>query len=224
VSRDREAAAALKARKAALKAQQAERLAAAREDMARKREAIARRGGPMGEREAARKKRRRRRLLLAALVLLLLLLFRDCRCSSPEPGAEAPAPGAGPAAEVEDSPPTAPLPGGHVARQDRPEYASATPEALPWIGAFRMQVAARGPRLAECFVGADRPGALKWTASVEPTQGRVSDHLLEPTLMSDGLTREQQSCAADVLSEPTYTLDADGERATPARVSMVIEF
>jgi len=211
----REAREALKARAAAQK----ERLKARQAEL---REGLKQGGGRPGA--AAVENRRLRRLLLAMSALLLLLLVRDCRRDEPTPCPEPEVcePAEGETAEPDE--PAAALPGGRVDRQDRPEYASATPEALPWIRAFRMQVAARGPRLAGCFVGVGRPGALKWTTSVEPSQGRVSDHLLEPTSMSEGLTREQQDCAVGVLSDPLYTLEADGERATPSRVSMLIEF
>jgi hypothetical protein len=107
---------------------------------------------------------------------------------------------------------------------DRPDYATPPPDPMPWIASFRLQVSARSPRLAACFVGAPRPGALKWTASVEPGTGRVSDHTLEPALESDPLTAEQKACLLAVLSDPPYRLAVEGARATPSRVSVAIEF
>ncbi len=181
-------------------------------------------------RRATPRKRSTRRwrwlLALLILLLLLLLLLRNCSCgteaSGPPPVDEpaSPLPGAD---EPEVTPPEAP-PNHRVARRDRPEYALEQPEPLPWITAFRLQVAARSPRLAECFVGAHRPGTLKWTAEVEPIHGRVSDHTLEPTLLSDALTRPQRACALEVLSDPPYTLEAGSPRSTPSRVGIVIEF
>ena len=75
------------------------------------------------------------------------------------------------------------------------------------------------------FVGADRPGRLKWTAAMAPVDGRVSEHTLEPTVAEEVLTKQQKTCVIGVLSEPPYRLDVgEGKRATPSRVGMVIEF
>ena len=162
---------------------------------------------------------RRRWLLL--LLLLLLLFLLPCE-PPPAPQAAAPCP-APPVAAA--APTTAPAPApAKVAKKKRPRFPSPAPEPLPWLAAFRLQVAARSPRLAECFTGADRPGALKWTTAVEPRDGRVSDHTFEPTLASGDLTSAQRACVVAVLSEPTYRLDAGTAPSTPPRVAMVIEF
>ncbi len=173
--------------------------------------------------------RRRRRFWSRVLMgLLLLWLLRDCRCQPPELPEEPPArsgaaaPGAAPVVEAQPRPP--PSAPGRIQPTRRPAFDNEALDPLPWLAAYRLQVAARSPRLAECFVGAPNPGTLEWTASVEPSLGRVSDQRLEPTLLSDELTRRQRSCAFAVLSDPPYLLDSAGERATPARVSMVIEF
>jgi hypothetical protein len=156
-------------------------------------------------------------------VLLLLLLLRSCPAEEPAapevPVVVAPA--------VVPAPPPAPLPPpaptGRVATRGRPSFETPVPAPLPWVSSFRMQVAARSPRLAECFVGADRPGKLKWTASVSPVDGRVSEHVLEPMLVTDAISGEQRACVLGVLSDPPYRLDDDG-RTTPSRVGVVIEF
>ncbi len=166
--------------------------------------------------------RPRRRLLVVLLLLLLLLLFKDCSCETPEPGpGREPIP---PAEPVEEEAGPAPIPPGRISRKARSRYQPETPEALPWLAEFRMQVAARSPRLAECFTGIEQPGALRWTTSVEPVSGQVSEHDLEPTLASMELSRSQRECVIAVLVEPTYRLPTDGERSTPARVGLVIEF
>jgi len=95
-------------------------------------------------------------------------------------------------------------------------------------------VIARGPRLSACFNGAQRPGALRWTAAVDPVRGTLSDQTLEPTLDGDELTRSQRVCAFDVLADPGYSLsdaglddaglDGAGDRDASIRVGMVIEF
>jgi hypothetical protein len=175
-----------------------------------------------------KKRRRRRWPWLVLLALVLLVLLRDCSCAEeppPPPPPEPTAPSGPPAELVQEAPPEAQSPAPRrVARRDRPEYGNEKPPALPWLDAFRLQVAARSPRLAACFIGAERPGRLKWSASVEPIQGTVSDHTLQPTLSTAALTRQQRSCLVDVLSDPSYRLDAGDPQATPSRVSMVIEF
>ena len=206
---------ALRARRREIRAELARRKAAARAALAQKQHAL----GVGGK----RKQRHQRRLMALLLLILLLALLPDCRCSESEPVAGSPPPPVEGTGEAEAEPSEEPL-GGRIRRQDRPEYASVAPAPLPWLDAFRMQVAARSPRLATCFVGADQPGTLRWTTSVEPVTGQVSDHELEPTLLSAPLTRRQKACIIDVLSAPTYQLQADGERATPSRVGMVLEF
>lgn len=165
------------------------------------------------------KRDRRRRWLLLALLLLLLGLC----VSAPPPPDAAPTRPTEPAATLQSPPAPAP-PTGRVARKARPRFENVAAEPLPWLAAFRLQVAARSPRLAECFAGAARPGALKWTAAVEPRHGRVSDHAVEPTLSSDELTGAQRACVVAVLSEPAYRLVSEGSPSTPSRVGMVIEF
>lgn len=205
---------ALRARRREIKAELARRKAAARAALAKKRQALG--GGKK------RKERHRRRLVALLLLILLLALLPDCRCSAPEPPPRSAAqPTEGAAAE--DALPPAML-GGEIRRQDRPEYASVAPAPLPWLDAFRMQVAARSPRLATCFVGVSQPGTLKWTTSVEPVTGQVSEHALEPTLLSEPLARRQKACIIEVLSDPSYQLPANGERSTPSRVGLVLEF
>ncbi|MES2639496.1 MAG: hypothetical protein V4850_08420 [Myxococcota bacterium] len=155
-------------------------------------------------------------------LLLLLLLLLLLVCTRPPPPPEA-APLAAPAAAT-PAPAAPALPTGRVARRDRPRFESPAPEPLPWLSSFRLQVAARSPRLAECFAGAPRPGALKWTAAVEPLHGRVSQHTVEPTLSSDELSGTQRACVLAVLTEPPYRLEAGKSPSTPSRVGMVIEF
>lgn len=174
------------------------------------------------KRRAINDKSRPRRRLLVVLLLLLLLLLKDCSCQTPESG---PALEVIPPAEpAEDAEGEEPIPPGRLGRKGRPRYEAAVPEVLPWLAEFRMQVAARSPRLAECFVGVEEPGALRWTTSVEPVSGQVSEHVLEPTLASMELSRGQRECVVGVLVEPVYRLSVEEGRATPARVGLVIEF
>lgn len=179
----------------------------------------------LDQRRPQTQRRRRWPWLLLLLLLLLLLCMRPCRCTPVPDGPlaepEEEATGEGEAAE---SPPEPEPLTGHIDRTDRPAMPTPAPAPLTWIDAFRMQVAARGPRLAACFEGSAEPGTFKWTVLVEPVEGKVSDPTLEPTLGSAPLTQAQRACALEVLSTPAYHLDGGGERSTPSRVSMVIEF
>ena len=164
---------------------------------------------------------------LALRVLLVLLLAALCCCCGwpePEPPPE-PEPEPMGVAEPEPAEPAPPPPppAGRVARRDRPDFAPPKPATLPWLSAFQLQVAARSPRLAACFVGVEQPGRLKWSAEIEPRSGAVSDARLEPTLGSAPLSSEQQDCVLAVLADPPSRLEVD-DRATPSRVAWVVEF
>lgn len=212
----------LRRQKRALRAELAARKELARAELARRRAEL----GLPQERE-----RRRRWPWILLLVLLLLLLLQRCECAPPEDDPPPPLgvgeEGVGEPVEVEV--PEPPLSAPEVSRRERPAYVPPVPEPVPWLERFHLQVAARSPRLAECFVGMGAPGTLKWTVSVVPETGRVSEHELEPTLASAELSREQRTCVLGVLSEPVYDLGAlasDGAsgRSTPVRVGLVIEF
>ncbi|MCK6524434.1 hypothetical protein L6R49_23765, partial [Myxococcota bacterium] len=95
------------------------------------------------------------------------------------------------------------------------------PAVLPWLATLRAQVTARGPRLAECFLESQRPGAIRWSARVDPSKGEVSDQTFEPTLDGVALTAEQRGCLQDTLASPPYRLESDDP---PRRVSLVVEF
>ena len=173
----------------------------------------------------ARLKGRRRRpdSRRRGLWLLLLVLAWFCCSGSPPPPPLPPDPVEAPAeAEPGAATPVPALPDPRIGRVGRPSFSNGPAEPLPWVTAFRLQVAARSPRLALCFVGAEAPGALKWTAAVEPESGRVSDHTLE-SVRETVLDAAQRACVLGVLSDPPYRLPSGGE-ATPSRVSMAIEF
>ncbi|MEZ4316668.1 MAG: hypothetical protein R3F61_04170 [Myxococcota bacterium] len=191
------------------------------EQLRAKREAMRAR---LAERRRARPAKRRpsRGWILVIVVLILLFLLRDCSCSPPPPECEpGPVPECGPAEPEEVE---APLPNERIPRRARPPFAGQDPAKLPWIDAFRMQVAARSPRLGACFIGADRPGTLRWTTFVEPVEGKVSEHELEPMLLTDDITAQERACVLAVLTEPAYTLPVDETRSTPSRVGLVLEF
>ncbi len=171
-------------------------------------------------------KQKRRRLgwgLLLLILLLLLLLCSDCTCA-PAPVEEPVAPPV-PVEVEEPEPPPVPLPiRAPIERIDRPAFETEPLAPLPWLDAFRMQVAARSPRLAECFVGAERPGRLRWSGAVEPSKGRISQQAIEPVLVEDVLTSAQKDGGAGVRADPSYERPIEEGASTPTRVSLVVEF
>ena len=175
------------------------------------------------------RQRRRERRLLMVLVLLSLVLVTRCECDEPPPLPPPP-----PAVKPSPEPPAPPKPTRtpppkppvrqRAKTKPRPDFTSdrATPPA--WLDDFRLQVAARSPRLARCFDGAERPGALRWTASVNAASGTVFDHVLEPIGTQGSVSGEQRECLLAALANPAYRLGGSGDDALPERVSIAVEF
>lgn len=181
------------------------------------------------EKKRARQRRRRIAAALVALLLLLLLLLLRCEPEAPvideppseEPVTEALAPKP-PPTPTKRRPPRAPLEG-KIAPSERTGLEVEATSPPPWLAQFRLQVAARSPRLATCFNGVEKPGALRWTALVHARSGRVSESELEPALRGAELEDAQVECLVRGLSEPPYQLDA-GDESEARRVSLVFEF
>ena len=220
---------ALQARRDALRARQGDlrerqrglrgRQVASREKLQARRDALAARRS-----ERSSRRRARRPWWLALLLLPPFCLIPDCseEAPLPPPLEQGSAPQVG--APVEVPPVPVPVPVPRMSTVPRPSFRSPTPKPLPWIGVFRLQVAARSPRLAGCFVGVERPGQLRWTAAVEPSSGETADHTLEPLLRSAAISRVERECILNVLTDPPYRLDVTTEQATPTRVGIVLEF
>ncbi len=182
----------------------------------------ARMDGVKGERKPEEKRRRPWWLLVSLLLLLAAIVCCVGPCEPEVVPALGPGPAEGQGERAEPVPAPVPLEG-RVKPKPRPAFPALKPAPVPWLASFRMQVAARSTRLSGCFVGATRPGVLRWTALVEPETGRVSDHELEPVLQSDILSGEQRDCVLGVLETPRYRIDPE-EGMGPSRVGMVIEF
>ncbi|MBX5484295.1 MAG: hypothetical protein IRZ16_20940 [Myxococcaceae bacterium] len=185
--------------------------------------------------QRARRRRKIGRAVGLAAIAVLLLLLR-CECSTVPQIAEVDA-GPVPLAPPVPKPSPAKKPGpdkkskpgpmeAKLSPQPRGRYEPPPPAAPPWLEEFRLQVAARSPRLAQCFEGADRPGALRWSTAVNAQSGKVSGHELEPLRKGASLDQKQRECVLGVLSEPKYLLGTwdDDDQAAPRRVSIVIEF
>ena len=175
-----------------------------------------------------RKRRRRVRRTLTVVLLLLLLCLVRCDCQPPLP--------APPAVKVEppepEPKPKAPPPvrakrppiRARTEPQPRGGFEAEARAAPNWLDDFRLQVAARSARLARCFTGAEKPGALRWTTSVNPDSGAVADHEIEPLGPGAELQGEQRQCVVQALANPAYKLAESQKQALPDRISLVIEF
>ena len=179
--------------------------------------------------KARRERRRRIRQAIAAVIVALLLLLIRCDCGpgTPPPVAkvaevEPPEPKPKPKVKVKPGPKKGL--DGQGTRLNRGDLGVGAPPPPSWIDEFQLQVAARSPRLAQCFTGMDRPGALRWSVSVNGKSGATSDHEFEPVGVSSELSPEQRECVVKVLSNPGYKLTAPEKEALPNRISLVIEF
>ncbi|WP_257450426.1 hypothetical protein [Archangium lipolyticum] len=179
---------------------------------------------------SVRREKRRRRIRRAVTIAALLLLAMLVRCEcAPSPSAPPPEPVVNPAPEVKPKKPAPPASkpkafSDRMERQRRGSYQNEAQISPSWLDDFRLQVAARSPRLAQCFSGTDRPGALRWTAAVNAASGSVSDHALELVGTGGDLSGKQRDCVLGVLSSPGYRLKPEQKQDLPGRVSIVIEF
>lgn len=174
----------------------------------------------------ARRPRKRRRWVLLALLLLLLLL-RECNCDpAPTPVGPGTPPPPVPPIVTEPPPPSPPAPKpvkAKIRRRRRPAMTTPAPPRKLWLDDFRLQVAARSLRLSNCFQGADRPGAVRWSCALDPRSGEVSDQRFEP-IGRTPIDAAQRRCLKKALAEPAYRLDPGEDAPTPDRVSLVLEF
>lgn len=172
--------------------------------------------------KAARRRRWFRRSLLIALVLLLLFIRCDC---GPTPALEQPK---GEVAKVADAgvaraPQKKKPQKDKVGQNPRRDWETGSQLGPAWLDEFRLQVSARSPRLASCFTGTDRPGALRWNVALNPETGAVSDQILEPLGATD-LSETQQACLRTALASPKYRITAEDRLSVPSRVSLMLEF
>ncbi len=177
----------------------------------------------------ARQRRRRKQSGALLLCLLLVALFARCQCDDPPPPAPIP-PTIGTPEPPKPAPPPklpAPKPGplkGKLDKQQRGKFGNDLRDRPAWLEDFHLQVSARSGRLAACFTGAERPGALRWAAALNAHSGRVADHEVEPLGSTEGLSTTQRECLVKVLSEPAYKLKVPASEDLPRRVGLVIEF
>ncbi|MFE8598210.1 hypothetical protein [Archangium violaceum] len=179
---------------------------------------------------SVQREKRRRRIRRAVTIAALLFLAMLVRCECQPPPVPPPEPVVKPApAEVKPKKPELPASkpkafSERMKRQRRGNYQNEAQTSPSWLDDFRIQVAARSPRLAQCFSGTERPGALRWTAAVNAASGSVSDHALEPVGTGGELSGKQRDCVQGVLSSPGYRLKPGQKQDLPGRVSIVIEF
>jgi len=179
----------------------------------------------------ARARRRRRRAITAGIIIALILLLLRIDCAD----GPAPEPVASVGDVVEDpvrpKAPSSPKPkrkkrplDGKLEGSGRAGFDVDAQPPPPWLAQFRLQVAARSPRLAACFNGAERPGALRWSALVHARSGRVTESEVEPVFRGVTLEDKQLDCLIKGLSGQPYVLDDPDPEAAPRRVSLIFEF
>ena len=177
---------------------------------------------------AARRDRRRRRAERAVGLAVVVAVLSFVRCDCGEGARQGQSEekvlaDAGVKRAADAGRPPGPL-SARVERLPRATYLAGSMEAASWLDEFRLQVAARSPRLAQCFTGSERPGALRWSVALNPSSGVVADHELEPVGVDPGMKETQRECIEQVLSNPAYRLKAATEDSVSRRVSLVIEF
>ena len=172
-----------------------------------------------------RKRRRQRNTLIALIIVLLLLLLSRCECDPVED--EGPA-GPDAAVVVVDTPeivPEALTSGkGRTQKTKRPALKVEPPPPPPWLDQFRLQVAARSPRLATCLNGNERPGAMRLSGLVHAKSGRVTAAVVEPVFRGSSLSERQLECLVKELTTQSYRLDEPNPSAAARRVSLIFEF
>jgi hypothetical protein len=191
----------------------------------------------LNDARARRAARRHRIVAVVVAVLVLVWLLRRCDDEPAAPAVVVEAPVCPAAPECPTGPVTPkPKPGPRASpkalRKDvtvaQPRDLFAVPQLRtpPWLTALRLQVSARSLVLARCFTGAERPGALRFTASVTPSSGQLADVVVESLAGGPPLSEAQRQCATTTLSQPPYRLPIVGEREVDiaTRVSLVLEF
>jgi hypothetical protein len=191
----------------------------------------------LDEARARRAARRNRAIAVVVTLLLLVWLLRRCEDEPTAPVVVAEAPVCPtvpecPTGPVKPKPKPRPPSTTKPPRKDvtvaQPRDLFAVPQLRtpPWLTALRLQVSARSLVLARCFTGAERPGALRLTASVTPSSGLLADVVLESLAGAPPLAEAQRRCATSTLSEPPYRLPVEGERDVDVatRVSLILEF
>lgn len=186
---------------------------------------------------AALQQRRRQQRLKVGLailaVLLLALLLRDCDACAPEVKivyveGEAPTcpdvPECGPTKPKPKPKPKKPAkkPTGVARADDRDDLVVTTRANPEWLAALRLQVTARSLELSRCFIGVEKPGALRWTTTIVPASGTATDSALEHMLRGVPLTTAQQACVLNALIQRPFRLDS--RDAVGTRVSLILEF
>lgn len=179
---------------------------------------------------ARQRQRRKRQLALLLLVILILLLLRlDC-VEEPSPSVFPSPSMAVPAPRKHDKPGRGQAKRNPLRLEGRVEGSDRTSLALDplapptWLPEFRLQVAARSPRLAACFVGTERPGAMRWSALVHARSGRATESVVEPVFRGASLAEDQLDCLVKGLTEQPYVLDPSSPEVAARRVSLIFEF
>ena len=171
-------------------------------------------------------KRRLRRLgAIIALLLLLWLLPRDCATESIPENSPSPV-------GAKDAAKTASHHRGDAAKtfgacfgspKNRPKLNVNPPPQPIWLEEFQRQVSARSPLLAKCAEGARAPGLLRWSGSVDPSSGVLSEQAIESVDATQALTETQQECILRALGALPFNFPNPGDRQA-RRIRLLLEY
>jgi len=171
-------------------------------------------------------KRRLKRLTsITTLLLLLWLLPRDCATESVPPNIPArtlPKVPPSPQAIIEKIPQESTAPAS-VPPHSRPHLNVKPPPQPIWLEEFQRQISARSPLLAKCAEGARAPGLLRWSGSVDPSSGVLSEQAIESVNANQALTETQQECILRALGTLPFNFPHPGDGES-RRIRLILEY
>lgn len=168
----------------------------------------------------------KRMLRLFLLAILVWLLWSQCATESedarPLLSIEQPKPPPSPPQPTR-APPVRRASPGPIQAKERPKLKPQQMSQPRWISDFQLQVSTRSPELATCATGASEPGALRWSALLDPKDGSVSDQQIEGIGANAAISSERLECIKSVLRAPPYVIKAQGDMS-PRRVTLLLEY
>ena len=175
--------------------------------------------------ERTRRRRLKRLGGITTLLLLLWLLPQDCaneptpETFPPETIPKTPPP---PQAIIAETTQRPALPAS-VPPKRRPSLNVKPPPQPVWLEEFQRQVSARSPLMAKCAEGARAPGLLRWSGSVNPSSGILSEQVIESINANQALTETQQRCILRALGTLPFKFRDPGDGQS-RRIRLLLEY
>ena len=174
-----------------------------------------------------RKRKRRLKRLggVTTLLLLLWLLAQDCATESiPKTFAPETIPKTSPSPQaIIEKTSQRPAVPASVPPKRRPNLNVKPPPQPVWFEEFQRQVSARSPLMAKCAEGARAPGLLRWSGSVNPSSGIISEQVIESVNANQALTETQQKCILRALGTLPFKLRDPGD-GQARRIRLILEY